>query len=115
MSEKVYKELKKVVENIYVYEDQMIEIACHIDRHYTKKTEQPKRKTIDGVLPLTDEELKEFIDLARFGRGIIKELEKVEYSDIDDMIFICTKDGAKHTVDAIKAILYLANLFDLEG
>jgi len=112
MTEKIYKELKKVVENIYVYEDQMIEIACHIDRHYTKKTEHPKRKPVNGVLPLTEEELTEFGDVV--GDAGVYEVTIGE----SDVIYYRYKIGVtKYNGNCVKvkAILWLANLFDLEG
>ena len=72
---------------------------------------QPKRKPIDGVLPLTKEELKEFSKIIDDSNRI----RKVRLDSVGGIQYIFMCGSMWLCVYEVKAILYLANLFDLEG
>ena len=71
---------------------------------------QPKRKPLaNGTLPLTSEELKEF---AKIMNTISVSNVSLMYDSIyyDDY---CDCNTVEKSTESVKAILYLANLFDL--
>lgn len=69
--------------------------------------EQPKRKPLpDGTLPMTDEEKYELCKMMGY-----ENISEIFYDN--KLHFKCFDKGWGIIVD-VKAILYLANLFDLE-
>ena len=85
--------------------------GASVCRYHSDAVEaQPKRKPINGVLELTEKELKEF-------SKIISEsdkIKKVRLDSVGGIEYILTGGSMWLCVYEIKAILYLANLFDLE-
>ena len=70
---------------------------------------QPKRKPIDGVLPLTKEELDEFSKII----GDSDKIKKVRLDSVGGIEYILKGGSMWLCVYEVKAILYLTNLFDL--
>ena len=112
MSEKI-KEIKKLLDIVKVTDwsqigDRVDEIKLMFD-----DLEKPKRKPLsDDSLPLTKEELEEFSKI------IGKKVKLVEI--VKDAIFISyfvesAGDYGGEEISSIKAILYLAERFDLTG
>ena len=67
---------------------------------------KPKRKPIDGVLPLTKEEKDELENILGF------PFSEIYY---DGGLHTKNKYSGWGVILKVKAILHLANLFDLEG
>ena len=72
--------------------------------------DKPKRKPLsDGTLPLTNGELEE---LRRFTGIGMETVVLVEYVP-NQFIWVTYSSGREETLDNVKAILYLAERFDL--
>ena len=95
--------------------------GASVCRYHSDAVEaQPKRKPLpDGTLELTKEELEEFKDVLAGKDDMLKrgtEVLKVQAggNTIEARIRYRNAGTTWHTVSEYRAILYLANLFDLE-